>query len=71
MHRLPLGLDDARPTVLVRTPFGIVDAREASDLIRRLTGKSHWRKLFVERANVDVDEARALVRAVAGAGSSS
>jgi HD superfamily phosphohydrolase len=65
MHRLPLGLDDTKPTVHVRTPFGVVDAREASDLIRRLTGKAHWRKLFVERSSVDSDEARALVRTIA------
>ena len=65
MHRLPLAVDEAKPTVNVRTPFGIVDARDASDLIRRLTGKSHWRKLFVERAGVDVAEARALVRSAA------
>jgi HD superfamily phosphohydrolase len=64
MHRLPLGLD-AATTVHVATPFGVVDAREASDLIRRLTGSAHWRKLFVERENARVSEARALVRAVA------
>jgi len=68
MHRLPLGAGDAKPTVHVRTHLGTVDAREASDLIRRLTGKSHWRKLFVERARVDVAEARALVRSAGGRG---
>jgi uncharacterized protein len=60
MHRLPLLLDGATPTVLVRTRSGTVGARDASDLIRRITGKAFWRKLFVERAGVDLAEARAL-----------
>lgn len=60
MHRLPLLLDDATPTVLVQTRSGTVGAREASDLIRRITGKAFWRKLFVERAGVDLAEARLL-----------
>lgn len=61
MHRLPFGLADDRPTVLVRTYAGIVDAREASDLIGRLAGSAYWRKLFVRRDAVDVVEARRLV----------
>ncbi|GAC1305495.1 MAG: hypothetical protein NVSMB19_17010 [Vulcanimicrobiaceae bacterium] len=59
MHRMPLG---AERTVCVRTHGGIVDAREASDLIKRVTGKAYWRKLFVERSRVDVAEARDLCR---------
>jgi hypothetical protein len=62
MHRLPLSTDGNSPTVLVRTHIGIVDAREASDLIARITGKAYWRKIFVERALADVAEARALAR---------
>jgi HD superfamily phosphohydrolase len=64
MHRLPLVLDGRSSTVFVRTHAGITDAREASDLIARITGKVYWRKLFVARARVDVVEARALARSV-------
>jgi HD superfamily phosphohydrolase len=64
MHRLPLGADPDAPTVMVRTHAGLVDAREASDLIARVTGKAYWRKLYVERANVDVAAARALCRSL-------
>ena len=62
MHRLPLSTEGRKPTVLVRTHAGIVDAREASDLIARITGKVHWRKIFVDRNRVDVDAARGLAR---------
>ncbi len=62
MHRLPLGLDGAAPTVFVSTHSGVIDAREASDLIARVTGKAYWRKLYVERSRVDAAEARALAR---------
>jgi len=65
MHRLPLGAESDAPTVLVSTRGGLVDAREASDLIARITGKAYWRKLYVERSRADVAEARALCRAVA------
>ncbi len=64
MHRLPLGLDEARPTVLVRTYAGLVDARAASDVIARVSGKAYWRKLYVRRANVDVASARSICAAV-------
>ncbi len=60
MHRLPLVADASRPTVWVGTPAGLVDARVASDLIAKLSGNAHWRKLFVRRAAVDVPEARKL-----------
>lgn len=66
MHRLPLQADDAHRTVWVGTASGaIIDAREASDIIAKLSGKAYWRKLFVERDRVDVAEARRLCRASA------
>jgi HD superfamily phosphohydrolase len=64
MHRLPLQIDGRTPTVLVRTHGGLADARDASDLIARITGKVFWRKLFVEKARVDATEARTLCRSV-------
>ena len=64
MHRLPLEADAGTATVMVSTHGGLVDAREASDLIARVTGKAYWRKLYVERARADVAEARALCRAI-------
>jgi HD superfamily phosphohydrolase len=63
LHRLPLQADPKAPTVWVSTSSGaVVDAREASDLIAKLSGKAYWRKLFVERARVDVAEARQICR---------
>src|SRR5581483_9994765 len=63
MHRLPLQADPKSPTIWVSNSSGsLVDAREASDLIAKLSGKAHWRKLFVERARVDVAEARRICR---------
>lgn len=62
LHRLPLGTSDHRRSVWVQTGAGIVDAREASDLIAKLSGKAYWRKLFVERSKVDIDAARAICR---------
>ncbi len=64
MHRLPLGQLDERPTVLVRTYAGLVDAREASDVIARISGKAYWRKLYVRKAGVDVAAARDVCAAV-------
>jgi HD superfamily phosphohydrolase len=58
LHRLPLGGDEGQPTVRVRLPGRIVDARHASDLIAKLSGKAHWRKLFVRKDAVDLEEAR-------------
>ncbi len=49
LHRLPLVAADGGATVWVQTHDGVVDARQASDLIARMTGKAHWRKLFVRR----------------------
>ena len=58
LHRLPLGIGD-EATVWVDGPSGVVDAREVSDLIAKLSGKAYWRKLFVRRSPaVDVGEAR-------------
>jgi HD superfamily phosphohydrolase len=64
MHRLPLAADRRTPTVLVRTHAAVLDARDASDLIARVTGEAHWRKLYVEKARADVDEARELCRSI-------
>ena len=67
IHRLPLQVENGGRTVWVGTASGsVVDAREASDLIAKLSGKAYWRKLFVERSKVDVDEARRLCREAAG-----
>ncbi len=60
LHRLPLGADERRQTVWVETASGLVDAREASDLIAKLSGKAYWRKLFIRRDKADVREARRL-----------
>jgi len=66
IHRLPLQIDGKSATVWVGTASGaIVDAREASDLIAKLSGKAYWRKLFVQRSLVDVDEARRICHDVA------
>jgi hypothetical protein len=68
IHRLPLQVDGNSRTVWVGTASGaIVDAREASDLIAKISGRAHWRKLFVERRLVDVDEARRICRELARA----
>lgn len=69
LHRLPLGAtprpaDGAAPTVWVGTPRGVIDAREASDLIGKLSGKAYWRKIFVDKRKVDVEEARAACREI-------
>ncbi|HUN30031.1 MAG TPA: hypothetical protein VMV65_09495 [Alphaproteobacteria bacterium] len=60
MHRLPLVAAGGAHTVWVGTPSGLVDAREVSDLINKLSGKAYWRKLFVRRDQADVREARAM-----------
>jgi HD superfamily phosphohydrolase len=59
MHRLPLGATGGL-TIWVSVGGHLVDAREASDLIGKLSGKAFWRKLFVRRdpaAAPDVQEA--------------
>ena len=60
LHRLPLGSAGAMPTVRVRLTGRVVDARVASDLIAKLSGKAYWRKLFVRTDVASVDEARAI-----------
>jgi HD superfamily phosphohydrolase len=60
MHRLPLVEGSGGHTVWVVTPAGQIDAREASDLIRKLSGRAYWRKLFVRRDRADAREARRL-----------
>jgi len=59
MHRLPLGAAKGA-TAWVGTASGLVEARYASDLIAKLSGKAYWRKLFVRRDRADMHEARAL-----------
>ncbi len=49
LHRLPLVAGDGKPTVWVQSTEGVIDAREASDLIAKVTGTAYWRKLFVRR----------------------
>ncbi|HZO92638.1 MAG TPA: HD domain-containing protein [Candidatus Baltobacteraceae bacterium] len=60
LHRLPLGTAGGTPTVRVRLMGRIVDARSASDLIAKMSGKAYWRKLFVRTDVVSVAEARAI-----------
>jgi HD superfamily phosphohydrolase len=60
LHRLPLGTAGGAPTVHVRLMGRVVDARIASDLIAKLSGKAYWRKLFVRTAVVSVAEARSV-----------
>ena len=68
LHRLPLGNDEGRPTVLVGTRAGLVDARSASDLIGRLSGKAYWRKLFALKAEVPLAEARRVAAEIVRSG---
>ena len=58
LHRLPLGIGETHTVWVGTAGGGIIDAREASDLIAKLTGKAYWRKLFVRRDAVDVAAAR-------------
>jgi len=60
LHRLPLGTAGAAPTVHVRLMGRVVDARIASDLIAKLSGKAYWRKLFVRTDVASVAEARSV-----------
>ena len=66
LHRLPLGIGQER-TVWVGSGNALVDAREVSDLIAKLSGKAYWRKLFVRRDRADVDEARRICAEIAAA----
>jgi hypothetical protein len=67
LHRLPFGIGQEQ-TIWVDRPGGPVDARQASDLIAKLSGKAYWRKLFVRRSNVDVGEARRICAGVIASG---
>jgi HD superfamily phosphohydrolase len=67
LHRLPLGTAGTAPTVRVRLMGRVVDAREASDLVRKLSGKSYWRKLFVRTGVASVEEARAICAGIIAA----
>jgi HD superfamily phosphohydrolase len=64
LHRLPLGTAGATPTVRVRLMGRDADARAASDLIAKLSGKAHWRKLFVRTDVASVQEAREICAAL-------
>lgn len=64
MHRLPLAREGDAPTVPVQTRTGTLDATQASDLIARLAGPAHWRKLFLRRRGSDLEEARNLCRRI-------
>lgn len=68
LHRLPLGGDENAPTVRVHVTGRIVDARRASDLIGKLSGKAYWRKLFVRKDRVPLDEARRRCEAIIATG---
>jgi HD superfamily phosphohydrolase len=68
IHRLPLGTRGAAPTVRVQLMGRVVDARTASDLIHRFSGKAYWRKLFVRSDRVPVDQARAICAALIAEG---
>ena len=50
----------------VKTHAGLVDAVRASDVIAKLSGRAYWRKLFVRRDEVDLQEARELCRRIVG-----
>lgn len=65
IHRLPMQAEGNKTVWVGTASGGIVDAREASDLIAKLSGKAYWRKLFVERSRVDVEEARRICRQIA------
>jgi HD superfamily phosphohydrolase len=66
LHRLPLGTA-AAPTVRVRLTGRVVDARDASDLIGKLSGKAYWRKLFVRGDAAAVEAARAICAGIIAA----
>jgi hypothetical protein len=68
LHRLPLGGDENAPTVRVNVGGRSIDARQASDLIGKLSGKAYWRKLFVRKDRVPLDEARRLCMAIVATG---
>ena len=68
LHRLPLGTDGDRPTVRVGVTGRVIDARHASDLIGKLSGKAYWRKLFVRKDLVRLDDARRICDTIIASG---
>ncbi len=68
LHRLPLGGDDGQPTVRVQLAGRVVDARDVSDLIAKLSGKAYWRKLFVRKDAVPLDDARRICADIIASG---
>jgi len=64
MHRLPLLHHGDTPTVPVQSHAGLLDATRASDVIAKLSGPAHWRKLFVRREAADLDEARRICQTI-------
>jgi HD superfamily phosphohydrolase len=64
LHRLPFGVGEPS-TVWVETAGSVVDAREVSDVIAKLSGKAYWRKLFVRRHGDAVEHARAACARIA------
>jgi uncharacterized protein len=68
IHRLPLGIGGAAPTVRVALMGRVVDARAASDLIAKLSGKAYWRKLFVRTDAAAVDDARRICAEIIATG---
>ena len=50
LHRLPFGIGEERTVWVGGLGTDVVDAREASDLIAKLSRKAYWRKLFVRRS---------------------
>jgi HD superfamily phosphohydrolase len=51
LHRLPLGIGEERTVWVGGLGSQVVDAREASDLIAKLSREAYWRKLFVRRSS--------------------
>jgi len=68
LHRLPLLGDEGQPTVRVQLAGRTVDARHASDLIAKLSGKAYWRKLFVRKDAVPLEEARRICAEIIASG---
>ena len=68
LHRLPLG-GDGKPSVHIQVTGRIIDARRASDLIAKLSGKAYWRKLFVRKGTADMARARTICHDIISADS--
>ena len=68
LHRLAARDRRRAPTVRVQLMGRVVDARAASDLIAKLSGKAYWRKLFVRTDVASVAEARAICAEIIATG---